>query len=119
MNMSKFLQAADPVYKNPILAFPLTAVDSILILSNEPKLYAIPSGTELIMFNATKDIYVLFGDEEVIAELPSTPGDDVLDGTASMLNPGLICGITFSTYTHVSLISADTCYVTIQRWSRR
>jgi hypothetical protein len=117
MNMSKFLQAADPIYKNPIIAFPLTATDRLVFQSNIAKLYEIPSNTELILITSTKAVYVLFGNDSVFAELPDEY--DVLDGSAAMLNPGLICGISFTGYTHISLISASSGELTIQRWARR
>jgi len=117
MNMQKFLQAADPIYKNPIWAFPLTATDKLALTANTAKLYAIPSNTEIILINSTKDIYVLFGTAAVEAEIPDEY--DILDGTAPMLNPGTICNLTFADYTHLSIISSSASTVTIQRWSRR
>ena len=117
MTMQKFLQAADPIYKNPIFAFPLTDTDKLSLTANVPKLYVIPSNTEILLANATRDIYVLFGSSAVIAEIPDEY--DILDGSAPMLNPGVICNITFSNHTHISFVSTYDCTVTIQRWSRR
>lgn len=117
MNMQKFLQAADPIYKNPIWAFPLTATDKLALTANIAKLYAIVANTEIILLNATRDIYVLFGDSGVVAEVPDEY--DILDGSSPMLNPGVICNISFTSYTHISVISGYDCIVTVQRWSRR
>lgn len=116
MNMTKFHQAADPIYQNPIFSFPLTAVDSLILTANTAKRYTIVSNTELLLLNATKDIYVLFGDVTIEAEVPNT---DVLTGVSAMLNPGVICGISFIGATHLSIISPYDTVVTLQRWARR
>jgi hypothetical protein len=118
MDMKKFLQAADPTYNNPILSTQLTASDRLSLTANTAKRYAIPTGTDLILFTPSKDIWVLFGGSDVEVEVPDEY--DVVDGSAPLLNPGLICNVSFSTQlTHVSLISEQDCQVSIQRWSRR
>jgi len=117
MSMQKFLQAADPIYKNPISSFPLTDTDKLALTADVPKLYAIPSNTEILLFQSTKDFYVLFGDSTVVVEVPDEY--DILDGSAPMLNPEKICNVSFSNYTHVSIISESNCAVFVQRWSRR
>jgi len=117
MNMTKFLQAADPIYKNPIFSFPLTATDILILAANVAKLYAIPANVELLLINSTSNIYVLFGDDTVEASVPDEY--DVLDGSAPMLNPGLICGLSFAGLTHFSVVCAGSCVVSVQRWARR
>jgi hypothetical protein len=118
--MVKFLQAADPIYKNPILAFPLTATDRLVLEANVAKLYAIPSNTGMIQIIGTASICVLFGGSNVEATIPDEYDEDVLDGTAPMLDPGLICGLPFGTAPgYASIISSEACTVYIQRWSRR
>jgi len=119
MNMQKFLQAADSVYKNPIWSSPVTAVDRITLVANTPKLYTLPANVEFILLNSIKSIYVLFGLSDVVATIPDEYDSDILDGSSPMLNPGLICGISFTNFTSMSLISTENTIVTIQRWSRR
>lgn len=120
MEAKKFLQAADPNYKNPIISMPLTAVDSLVLEANVAKRYTLPTDTELLLLNSVANIYVLFGTSSVVAELPDEY-DDILDGSASMLNPGLICNLATGGLglTHMSVICEEATKVNIYRWSRR
>jgi len=117
--MSKFLQAADPIYKNPIWAFPITATDRISLTANEAKLYTIPTNSEIILISSPKEVYVLFGDETVVSDIPDEYDPDILNGSSPMYCPGMICGVSFTGYTHLSVISEISTIVYIQRWSRR
>ena len=119
MEMTKFLQAQDPIFKHPILSFPLTAVDRLYLQANIAKAYAIPSNTDKFLFSSTESIYVIFGNSNVADSLSLDEYDnDILDGSACMLDPGVICNVSFEDFTHVGLISGYACNVFIQRWGR-
>ena len=113
--MSHFIQAED-THKNPIFSFPITATDRLALSANVAKLYTIPANSNFILLISSADIHVLLGDAEVLASIPDEY--DVLDGSAPILNPGVICNVAFDHHTHISIISESDCTVSVLRWRR-
>ena len=72
---------------------------------------AVPEGARFVNIVAGADIYVRFGDAEVVAAVPG----DVSDGTASALNPAtrqLPAGVS-----HIAAISEVAAHVTLEFWA--
>ena len=113
MTMKSFKQGQDPEFGHAILGMNWTDIDSLVLGAGVATRYAIPTNTAFLLAVSTKDVYLKFGTVTVDAVVPA---GDVLDGSASGLNPGLI--IVDPTYTHVSLISAEAAKVTIYRWKK-
>lgn len=69
----------------------------------------IPAGYNFVVFSATANYYVLVGDSNVTAAVPG----DTTDGTASELNPLSYLVNQEGTETHISVISPDSCVITL------
>lgn len=89
-----------------------TDVDALSLGAGVAKRYTIPTGVKKLMVVSDKDLLVKEGDSTVVATLPVA---DVTNGTAPMLNPGLLeipSGVT-----HISVYCASACIAYIYRWT--
>ena len=80
-----------------------TDINGVLLAANIAESITIPSGSKFAMFNATADFYARYtGTAAVIS--------DTTDGTGSELNPTVR---TLSVGDTISVISGETCYLTV------
>lgn len=63
---------------------PADYVDVRVLAANTAERHAIPGGAKYVLFSADGNFYAKFGEVTVTAAVPSA---DVVDGTASELNP--------------------------------
>lgn len=83
---------------------PSDYVNALSLLASTQERQSLPSGFNYLQIQSTRDVYVRFGDNSVAATLPS----DTTDGSASELN---------GDHTHISIISAYDCNVTLSYYS--
>lgn len=87
-------------------------VDARVLAIATAERHTIPSGANFVSFSANGDFYALFGGSGVTAAIP---GSDVIDGTASEMNP--MARKIPSGATHISLIAPAATIVTLSFWS--
>ncbi len=83
--------------------------DAIVLTAGAAKPYIIPTGAKFLFFSSTALFYAKFSDDAT-ANPASEPVGDVIDGTASILNP---TGRKIAGATEVSLISPVDTIITI------
>lgn len=81
-------------------------VNAHVVLANIEEKETIPQQFNTVVINATAPIYIKMGDASVTAAVPT----DVLDGSASELNPNAYA--IYKEDTHISVISPSNCIVT-------
>lgn len=83
-------------------------VDRLSLVANVKKDHAVPAGARWVFFSPNANLYVNFAGDATV------PGADIVDGTASVQNPGLrgIEGVTT-----ISLIATEACAVTMEFFS--
>lgn len=117
MDMAKLEKFVDPVYNLPLDGFSVTATDAVILAQETAKRYELPTDTAFVKIDCEKDFYALFGGVTVVAARPDdiSPEDDILDGTAPVLNPSGILKVP-SDATHIGFIAPAACVVYVQRW---
>lgn len=87
---------------------PSDSVYANVLAANVAEIVTVPTGAKYVNFSATADFYARFGAAAAV------PANEVADGTASVLNPGLraLDGVT-----SIGLISAEVCIVTMEFFS--
>jgi len=89
----------------PTKVIALSDTRHVMVLQpGQPRTVAVPSAADVVLVNATADVWVQFGGAAVL------PTADITDGSAPELNPDarLIRGITA-----IGLVSAAACLVNL------
>ena len=80
---------------------PTDYVNSLSLVANVSERVPIPAGRTFVVFSCTSNYYVKVGDNAVSAAVPG----DVVDGTASELNPLSYILHGNPDWTHISIVT--------------
>ena len=100
---------------NPMIGInAATYVDAIVLAAGVPELYTIPSGAINVLINCTGDVWIRYG------AAASEPSTEIIDGTASELNPALrtIVKTDGTKYTTIGFESAADNKCSISIWNK-
>jgi len=89
--------------------FPATYTDALVLVANEAVLYPVPAGGVFVLINCTGDVWVKFGGWSAI------PTTNIVNGSASILNPALRALAGAST---IGFVSPADCKCSIDIWNR-
>jgi len=82
-----------------------SSVYANVLAANTAESVTVPDGAKYVNFSATADFYAKFGGAAAV------PANEVADGSASVLNPGLRA---LDGAASIGLISAEVCIVTME-----
>lgn len=82
-----------------------SSVYANVLAANVAESVTIPTGAKYVLFSGTANFYVKFNGTAAV------PADEVADGTASILNPGLR---SLDGATTIGLIAGEACIVTME-----
>lgn len=84
--------------------YPSDCVMAVFLTAGVPKTVAVPQDANIVMFNATGNIWVRFGAAAAV------PTADITDGTAPELNPAgrIVTGVA-----SIGLAAATPCVVSL------
>jgi hypothetical protein len=93
---------------------PATYIDTMVLAADIPEVYTIPSGAVNVLINCTSDVWVKFGGAGAV------PTTEVIDGTASELNPALrtVVKTDGTKYTTIGFSSAAANKCSICIWNK-
>ena len=91
-----------------------TYIDNVVLDADTPEVYTIPTGAVNVLINCTGDVWVRFG---AAGAVPTT---EVIDGTASELNPALrtVVKADGTKYTTIGFSSAASNKCSICIWNK-
>ena len=91
-----------------------TYIDTMVLAADTPEVYTIPTGAVNVLINCTGDVWVRFG---AAGAVPTT---EVIDGTASELNPALrtVVKADGTKYTTIGFSSAASNKCSICIWNK-
>jgi hypothetical protein len=91
-----------------LVIFPPEYVNAYVLSANVSKTVVVPTGARVAVFNSTVDFYVNWTTTSIV------PSGDIIDGTASELNP---IARNVSEFAEFNIISSESNIVTIAYFS--